>query len=513
MSRAKHFIAQRLFFITLEGLLLFEVICAKSASAYETFPQGNAWTRVTPSVVWCNDPNSTVTLEVHIVGRDNVARVWISTYWRSTFEDERSKEGWIELFDDGAYGDQQAGDNVFTLSDVFLLQRDYFFSGHKFPECGWTFHTLFLRVELNDGTQMGNNYGTMVGLVDQKYKDTFGVIELAPGLSATSYAFFIEDSKNEVFDNYPVASVYCGTKNYEAYRKLYSVLPDVFDMALVMPGMQIFRPNDLAENVPYNVLVSNAVQHIGMSSKDDTAKFGSAGQLKSAIYQSFASIGVFDHEIAHTWGAAIGQSLGLIYKTGDYQVIQGHWDPMSDICGQLGNYYFDPSGSIGHFSYLGEETWELISNRTVIPYSPLELYIMGLIPPEEVPDIHILHSPDTNDIKHITAASYETITIEDIIAAEGGERIPSVAESQKDFNLAFIVTQDIPYNDAAYAFFSLMSYQLTSKEGPEQYSSLAPFYWATGGRATLETRLPVDLPDPNGLPGMPDLNGIEPNQP
>jgi len=497
MSRAKHFIAQRLFFITLEGLLLFEVICAKSASAYETFPQGNAWTRVTPSVVWCNDPNSTVTLEVHIVGRDDVARVWLAPLFADV-------EKWIELFDDGAYGDQQAGDTVFTLSDVLL-------PSYRAREYGWTNWICYVGVELNDGTLMEQNYGTQVVLMDQKYKDTFETIELAPGLSATAYAFFIEDSNNEVLDDYPVASVYCGKGNYEAYRKLYSILPDAFDIALVMPGMQIWRPDNLRENVPYCMLVSNAVQHIGMEIKNDTTKFGSAGRLKSAIYYSFGSLGVFDHEIAHTWGAAIGQSLGLIAE--EWRVNQGHWDPMSDICGQLGNYYFDPSGSVGSFSYLGEETWELISNRTVIPYSPLELYIMGLIPPEEVPDIHILHSPDTNDIKHITAASYETIIIEDIIAAEGGERIPSVAESQKDFNLAFIVTQDIPYNDAAYAFFSLMSYQLTTKEGPEQYSSLAPFYWATGGRATLETRLPVDLPDPNGLPGMTDYNDIVPIQP
>jgi hypothetical protein len=481
------------------GLLIF-LNFAKPALAYEGFPQENAWTRSTPSVVWCNDPNSTTTLEVHIVGRDDIARIWLTNDLTSEVEDET----WIELFDNGTNGDLQDGDNVFTRSDAFLP-----YDGVKVPLYGWGCWQGFLRVELNDGRQMGHNYGTMVGLVDQKYKDTFETIELAPGLSATAYAFFIEDSNNEVIDNYPVASVYCGTKNLEAYRKLYSVMPDAFDMALVMPGMQIFRPKDLAENVPYNVLVSNAVEHIGLDIIDDTDQFGSAGKLKSVIYQSFAGIGVFDHEIAHTWGAAIGQSLGLIYKTGDYKVIQGHWDKTTDICGQLGSYY-NASGNSGYFSYLSDGTWQLISNRTVLPYSPLELYIMGLIPPEEVPDIHILHSPDTNDINHITAASYETITIEDIIAAEGGERIPSVAESQKDFNLAFIVTQDIPYNDAAYAFFSLISYRLTSTKGPGLYSSLAPFYWATGDRATLETRLPLEMPDPNCLPGNNDPNCIDP---
>jgi hypothetical protein len=70
--------------------------------------------------------------------------------------------------------------------------------------------------------------------------------------------------------------------------------------------------------------------------------------------------------------------------------------------------------------------------------------------------------------------------------------------------LAFIVTQDRPYDDAAYAFFSLMSYQLTNQDPPSTYRpSLAPFYWATGGRATLDTRLPLELTIPR-MPGMPE---------
>ena len=79
-----------------------------------------------------------------------------------------------------------------------------------------------------------------------------------------------------------------------------------------MAGMQVFRPGDLAENVPYQVQVSNAVQRIGLPIMDNTHLFGSGGRLKSTVYLSFGSIQVFDHEIAHTWGAGIGASLGLI---------------------------------------------------------------------------------------------------------------------------------------------------------------------------------------------------------
>jgi hypothetical protein len=453
--------------------------------AQEEFPQENAWSRVIPSVIWCGDPTSTVTLEVHIVGRNDVAKVQVT----NTGEEDR-----FTLYDDGTHGDITAGDKVFTVTGVKPFCHEGML---KYGRSVGTW-IGFLRVTLKDGRELANNYGIAAGLVHPRFKDVFKVKDFGNGLSATAYAFFIDDSRHEVLDNYPVATVFCGKSNFEAYRKLYSVFPDAFDFALLTPGLQIFRPDGFGENVPYMVGVSNSVKHIGLPLMDNTAKFGSAGRLKSAIYHSFGSIQIFDHEVAHTWGASIGVSLGLIEEgqRGYY-----HWSALSDIGGQLGAYYFSSDGRVGHFAYNGDGTWRLIPNSENEPYAPLELYIMGLIPPEEVPPIHILTSPNLSNPQRITAASVRTVTIEDILQAEGGARVPTVADSQKEFNLAYIVTQDGPYNDAAYAYFSLMSYALMSRQAPEARDMYAPFYWATGGRATLNTRLPVDLPEPVGLPG------------
>ena len=471
------------FLLSTPILLLVIVSSLPLTQAQEEFPQQNAWARVTPSVVWCDDPSSLATIEVHIVGRDDVATVQVTN---------RSEEERFTLYDDGTHGDVTPGDNVFTLSgaqlkcDTRIVEKD--------DVARWL---GFLRVTLKDGRQQGNDYGISTGIVDARFKGVFQVQDLGSGLSATAYAFFIDDSRREVMDGYPVASVTCGKSNFEAYRKLYSALPDTFDFALLTPGMQILRPGDFAETVPYDVLVSNSVQHIGLPIMDNSAQFGSAGRLKSVIYHSFGSMAIFDHEVAHTWGAGIGASLGLIEEG---TAAQGHWNKLSDIGGQLGAYYFD-GGLVGHFADNGDGTWRLIPNTEVEPYASLELYTMGLIPPEQVPPIHILESPNLSDPARITAASVRTVTIEDIIAAEGGRRAPAYPDTQTEFNLAFIVTQDGPYNDAAYAYFSLVSHDLMSREPPRPYSSLAPFYWATGGRATLNTRLPVDLPEPAWPPG------------
>jgi hypothetical protein len=463
------------------------------------FPQRNVWTRVSPSVVWCGDAQSKTTIEVHIVGRNDVRKVWVANL-DGTGEDaplqafDDSSKG-LEFFDDGSHGDVKPGDNVFTHSELVLPCPP-----DRVADRGWSNWWGYVRVELANGIRQGNNYGMVAGLVDPKYKNVFAVHDFGNHLSATAYAFFIEDSGHEVVDQYPVANVYCGTANYNAYKKLYSVLPDAFDIALVMAGMQIVRPKDLAENVPYDVLVSNAVQHNGVGPHDDTVKFGSSGRLKSVVYHSFGDISISTHEIGHTWGMNLGASLGLVESYGSN--VLNHWSPLTDIGGQMGAYYSDGAGHYGHFRYNGGETWSFTLNTQWEPYSPLELYAMGMIPPEEVPPVHILQSPNLTDLDRITAASYKTVTIHQIQDAEGGVRAPSAKDSQKDFTLAFLVTQDTAYNDAAYAFFSLMSYTLMGKDPPNAQTYFSSFYWATGGRGTLNSRLPVDLADPALLPGM-----------
>ncbi|NPA31253.1 MAG: hypothetical protein GXO37_04565, partial [Chloroflexi bacterium] len=464
------FLSVALFLLLGLGLGARNARVEAAAPFQEEFPQSQAWARATPSVVWCGDR---ATLEVHIVGRSDVVGVQLTN---------RGETDRFTLYDDGTHGDPVAGDGVFTLADAQL-----YCDPRRLEASGGTgLWVGFLRVRLRDGRELGNNYGLQVGLVHPRYRGTFQVHDFGQGLSATAYAFFIQDAHHEVFDHYPVATVYCGKSNFAAYRKLYSVLPDAFDFAVVMPGEQLVRPGDFAENVPYEVGVSNQVRHIGMPIFDHTARFGSAGRLKAAIYLSFASLDIFDHEIAHTWGAGLGADLGLIQegKAGRF-----HWNALSDIGGQLGAYYFAPNGEVGHFAYNGDDTWRWVPNTTVEPYAPLELYMMGLIPPEEVPPVHILQDPDLSDPEHITAAAVRTVTIEEIMAAEGGPREPAYPNTPRAFNLAFIVVQEGPFDEAAYAFFSLLSQRLTSHEPPQPHSSLAPFYWATGGRATLDTRL------------------------
>jgi hypothetical protein len=463
------------------GILLTIFIPTTSVfSQDEELPQDKAWFQATPSIVWCDPATNKMEpfkIEVHIVGLSGVTSTVISDQF--------------ELYDDATHGDATAGDNVWTLNDVSATCW--------FEPDGISRYSLQLNVTLNNTRNLTNTYYFTMGVVSSYYKNTFSVEELGNGLSATKYAFFILDSNHEVMDHYPVANVYCGTSNFAAYQKLYSVLPDVFDMAIVTPGMQIFHPGDFSENVPYEINVKNDVKHIGLPTIDRTAQFGSSGTLKSVIYHSFGDVSIMDHEMGHTWAAYLGSAWGLLgYDDAS------HWNEKTDIAGQMSRYYFtEDYQTIGHFMDNGDGTWKIIPNSTPEKYSQLELYAMGLIPPEQVPPMHVLSNIDASDPERVTATVVRTVTIDQIMESEGGPRIPAFPDTQKEFKIAFIVTSDVPYNDAAYAYFSILAYRLMSTQPPLEHSSYAPFYWATNGLGSLDVTLPVNVSDPERMPDKP----------
>lgn len=452
---------------------------AQTQTLQLTFPQSNLWYRLTPTIVWCGDTHDTVKVEVHIVGRTDVASV----------EFDNGALGTVALYDDGTHGDDTAGDRVFTRTGVQLNCPSW-----RLSDRNWSRWWADLTVILKNGSRLEYGNGLNGGLVHPRLKNRYGVQTYGGGLSATNYAFFIQDAKGEVLDDYPVTEIYCGKSNYEAYKKLFSIMPDAFDIAVLVPGMVIFDPDNYGENVPYQVLVRNDIQHIGLPIVNNAAAFGSAGRLKSVLYHSFGSIDILDHEIAHTWGAGIAASLGLIEEG---MATRGHWKALSDIGGQLGYYYLTPEGEYGHFAYNGDNTWRFVGNDEVEAYAPLELYVMGMIPPEQVPPVHILTNPNTSNLERITASSVQTITIQQIMTAAGGARSPASSQAQKRFKVAFIVTQDSPYTTAEYAFYSAMSATFMTQDGPHWYSMYGSFYWATGGRGAIDTHLPISLSEPS----------------
>ena len=131
-------------------------------------------------------------------------------------------------------------------------------------------------------------------------------------------------------------------------------------------------------------------------------------------------------------------------------------------------------------------------------YSPIELYLAGFIPPEEVPDFQTAEDgeylldergyivEDDNGYRMFTASGFKTYTIEDIIA-EHGSRVPDHSQAQKDFRAAVILLVSEQY-PATRERLERLSDDVSwfSHPGKDEFGPpVTNFYEATGGRGTI----------------------------
>ena len=273
----------------------------------------------------------------------------------------------------------------------------------------------------------------------------------------------------------------------------------------------------LIANVPFEEHIStmsarfihanNDVQGIGLSIFSNN-KWGSAGKLQGVIdfpyydpwhplgSPSELRIGTLLHELMHRWAAFLNEPL----------VYGPHWNPHSNIGGSVGGAFL-PGSDFEELVYFGGSRYTAGKFKFDDPeyswrYVPLELYLAGLIPPEEVSDTFwaavdgewlfdeegdLLR--DEKGDRIFTAREIRRYTIDDIIG-EHGPRIPDHLQSQKDFRAAVIllVSEDYPATreiledvSADVSWFSHAGEDEVLKKGRPIWN----FYEATGGRGTI----------------------------
>ena len=164
----------------------------------------------------------------------------------------------------------------------------------------------------------------------------------------------------------------------------------------------------------------------------------------------------------------------------------GHWAPGLHAPAPF-PWYGAKNGSV-----MGGSYWKENPDGTFTPtrgwwtkaggFSWLDLYLMGLATPEEVPDMFILRSLEqlTSERTGPYAGEKETITLEQIIAAIG-PRNPPQERARKAFNIGFV-------------YFLLpgetLDHDLLREHA--EYRDRALDHWShvTGGRGQLTTELP-----------------------
>ena len=311
--------------------------------------------------------------------------------------------------------------------------------------------------------------------------------------------------------------------------RFYEYFNDEFDFLMFVPNLSAAQVEPAERRAIY-VGVRNDVQGIGKSIFFDE-RWGSSMKLQgvvnfgsNSIYyipdrgSSIVSEGPTLHELMHRWAnfivpSSAGPHWGFSSANGNI----GGFDIAELVNHGVGRY------SAGAISLAG-------SADNIKPYSPIELYLAGFVPPKEVPDLWVAEDgewlrddegsivKDDNGYPIFTASRVPTYTIEDIIAKHG-PRVPDHSKAQKTFRAAVVLLIGEAY-PATRETLDTVSRDVTwfSHAGPEE-SYRYNFYEATGGRARIKmdglsqfrrsAGSKIAVPSSFGTPPPPVVDGWE----
>ena len=264
-------------------------------------------------------------------------------------------------------------------------------------------------------------------------------------------------------------------------KKVYEHFKDDFDFIFVLSNEHQI-PEGLYAGISYKV--QNDVEGIGSGIYNGSSGYGSEGRLKSVIHlpvPGFIINGPFLHEIAHYWG-----NQGFITTT-----VGGHWG-YSNVGGQLGG--FDEVIALGNNTYQGKMEGAngfgtFANGGNSVPYGNLELYLMGLIDVDELNDVQYAENPESQGSGKFTADEIITLTPTQLIV-EHGSRVPSVENSQKEFNAITVVLSHEKMSDSDLATISINLENFARKSAPDNsWNGLYNFWQATQEKASLTIQL------------------------
>ena len=279
----------------------------------------------------------------------------------------------------------------------------------------------------------------------------------------------------------------------EYARQFYGVFDDAFDFLMFFANVD----ESVSGRGSFNTfrLVRNEIQGIGVR-RFFTRGVGSSyhndryptERLQGVIYFSANHIegrlhklpyGPSLHEIMHRWAN---------YLVGP---AEAHWG-FSSANGQLGGFDNATLQDLGDGRYAADFS----IGGTSRAYSPIELYLAGYLPPEEVPDLLVAEDAEwvtqegriaetSEGYQMFTVERWRTYTIDDIVALDG-PRVPAWNESQHHFRAAVVLLTDDDH-PATWAQLRGLSANVArfSQRGRDDIEGHHNYYEATRGLGSI----------------------------
>jgi Squalene-hopene cyclase C-terminal domain/CARDB/FlgD Ig-like domain/Prenyltransferase and squalene oxidase repeat len=229
-------------------------------------------------------------------------------------------------------------------------------------------------------------------------------------------------------------------------KEFFHTHKDEYDFVTIITNFDFTMSSDA---VAFYSHVKNDVSGIGQKIYDNSKDYGSNGKLQGTIDMGNLlklatnpldpkfnfTVDTMMHETLHRWSAYVK------FKDWNGTVSdallgqdKAHWSFLLDSAGSTlyGNKWKDN----------GNGTFTSTAVRKY--YSPLDLYVMGMIDKSKVPPTLLIDNPAIDptkmpEIGDTINGTARYVNVDDIIAVQDqGERVPNAKDSQKQFKVAFI---------------------------------------------------------------------------
>jgi hypothetical protein len=218
-------------------------------------------------------------------------------------------------------------------------------------------------------------------------------------------------------------------------RRFYASHRDDYRQLVVFTNRRLMKTGVFA----YEQTVRNGIQGIGDASFDLSAAYGSGGRLESVANMDFigkypedpervflgadSSLAVLAHEVGHRWLARALFRDGEINSRELLGRDEVHW-----------SFFMDSDGSHlegNDIQDLGGGQFQTVAAG--VRYGPLDQYLMGVRPPEEVPPVFVVRQPagagDTDpgrdpQVGVRFSGLRRDVTVQEVIAAIGPRNPP-----------------------------------------------------------------------------------------
>ncbi|MCC6806026.1 MAG: hypothetical protein IT381_01270 [Deltaproteobacteria bacterium] len=283
-------------------------------------------------------------------------------------------------------------------------------------------------------------------------------------------------------------------------KAFYKEFPDAFDYIYVITQADV-PGGDYGRSKPIH---RAAIASIGHAQAVNLTDYGTT-RLKNVIVLKWSAkgSGPTAHETLHSWGMHLDATLG--FGTNN---VGSHWG-LVGANGQHGG--FDPAtlrcqspksatpldcnpiaGQPGRFRYLVASFGTFANGGDTKPFSPIELYLMGLVPAADVQPILRPKNATSAGVDATTdsidADGIEQTTVQQVVAKHGAR--PAATAAEKTLTGAFVVFSDATLSDEKFALVD----EWAAVFGHHRQGKRPSFQTLTGGRATLSTAIGDPLP-------------------